>query len=80
MADRTEILEATLDSLTDGIAIFAEEGEVIFWNLAAQGITGYAAIELQAQPIPEGLAPLLSKQIRNEESRADAEQPEAAER
>ena len=76
MTDRTELLEAALDSLPDGIAVFGTEGKVIFWNQAAQGITGYAAMELLAQPIPEGLEPLLLERNRNEDSRADAEQPE----
>jgi PAS domain S-box-containing protein/diguanylate cyclase (GGDEF)-like protein len=76
MVDRTELLEAALDSLPDGIAVFGAEGEVIYWNQAAQGITGYAAMELLAQPIPEGLEPLLFERNRNEESRANAEQPE----
>ncbi len=76
MTDRTELLEAALDCLPDGIAIFATEGEVIFWNQAAQGITGYAAMELLAQPIPEGLKPLLLERNRNEGLRAETEQPE----
>ncbi len=76
MTDRTELLEAALDSLPDGIAVFGTEGKVIFWNQAAQGITGYAAMELLAQPIPEGLEPLLLERKLNEELRADAEQPE----
>jgi diguanylate cyclase (GGDEF)-like protein/PAS domain S-box-containing protein len=76
MTDRTELLEAALDSLPDGIAVFGAEGEVNFWNQAAQGITGYAAMELLAQPIPEGLGPLLLERNRNEDSPTDAEQPE----
>ena len=76
MTDRTELLEAALDSLPDGIALFGGEGEVMFWNQAAQGITGYAAMEVVTQPIPEGLEPLSLERNRSEESRADAEQPE----
>ena len=76
MTDRTELLEAALDSLPDGIAVFDTDSKVIFWNQAAQGIMGYAAIELLAQPIPEGLEPLLLERNRNEDSRAVAEQPE----
>ena len=55
MADRTELLEAALDSFPDGVAVFDAQGEVILWNQSAQGITGYPAIELLTQPIPEGL-------------------------
>jgi diguanylate cyclase (GGDEF)-like protein/PAS domain S-box-containing protein len=76
MTDRTKLLEAALDTLPDGIALFGGDGEVIFWNQAAQGITGYAAKELLAQPIPEGLEPLLLERNLEEESRAGAEQPE----
>ena len=76
MTDRTELLEAALDSLPDGIAVLGAEGEVIFWNQAAQGITGYAAMELLAQPVPEGLEPLLLERNRHEEPRADRDRPE----
>jgi diguanylate cyclase (GGDEF)-like protein/PAS domain S-box-containing protein len=76
MTDRTELLEAALDSLPDGIVLFGGDGEVMFWNQAAQGITGYAAMEVLTQPIPEGLEPLSLERNLNEESRGDAEQPE----
>ncbi len=66
MIDRTELLEAALDSLPDGVALFGTEGEVIFWNQAAQGITGYAAMDVLAQTLPKGLEPLLVEEIRNE--------------
>ncbi len=77
ITDRTELLEAALDSLPDGIAVFGAEGGVIYWNQAAQGVTGYTAIELLAQPIPEGLKPLLAERIQNEDFRADTEKPES---
>ncbi|MGB7266426.1 MAG: diguanylate cyclase [Terracidiphilus sp.] len=59
MIDRTQMLEAALDSLPEGIAVFGSAGEVIFWNQAAQSITGYAAIDLLTRPLPEGLQSLL---------------------
>ncbi|MGA2206414.1 MAG: diguanylate cyclase [Terracidiphilus sp.] len=65
MIDRTELLEAALDSLPEGVALFGAEGEVVFWNQAAQGITGYAAMDVLAQTLPEGLEPLV-EEIRNE--------------
>lgn len=80
MADRTELLEAALDSLPDGIAVLGSEDEVIFWNQAAQGITGYSAMELLAQPIPEGLAAISLEQNRNAECGLDKEQPEGRRR
>jgi diguanylate cyclase (GGDEF)-like protein/PAS domain S-box-containing protein len=59
MTDRTELLEAALDSRPDGIALLSSDGEVVFWNRAAEAITGYAGIEVLARPIPIPLGPLL---------------------
>ena len=58
MSDRIELLESALDSLPDGIALFGMEGEVVFWNQAAEAITGYAGVDLVARPVPHGLEPL----------------------
>ncbi len=58
MKDRTELLESALDSLPAGIALFGLEGEVVFWNRAAEAITGYAGLEVLGQAIPEALEPL----------------------
>lgn len=54
-----ELLEAALDNLPDGVGLLGREGEVMFWNQAAQSITGYTAIELVGRQIPEDLEPLL---------------------
>ena len=35
MTDRTELLEAAFDSLPDGMGLFGEEDEVVFWSQAA---------------------------------------------
>ena len=43
MTDRDELLEAAFDSVPEGIALLSAESEVVLWNQAAQGITGYAA-------------------------------------
>jgi PAS domain S-box-containing protein len=59
MTDRTELLEAALDSWPDGIALVDGEGLVVLWNQAAEAITGYAAMEVLAHPAPEALKPLL---------------------
>ena len=42
MTDRTELLEAALDSLPDGIVLASQEGQVMFWNRAAEAITGHS--------------------------------------
>ena len=72
MTDRTELLEAAFDSLPEGVGLFGGEGEVVFWNQAAQGITGHAAVELLGHPIPEGLEALLAAGSSKEEPHAPA--------
>ena len=60
MSDRLELLESALDSLPDGLGLLGAEGEVVFWNQAAQGITGYASGDLLGLPMPDGLEPLFA--------------------
>ncbi|MGA3129598.1 MAG: diguanylate cyclase [Terracidiphilus sp.] len=76
MTDRTELLEAALDSLPDGVCLLGGEGEVMFWNQAAQGITGYPAIELMGHPMPEDLEPLLADGSGMEKGKPPGTQPE----
>ncbi len=71
MIDRTELLEAALDSLPEGIAVFGAEGNVIFWNQAAQGITGYTAIDLLTRPLPQALESLLFDTNHNQRLQSD---------
>lgn len=59
MADRVELLEAALDSRPDGIALLDEEDTAVFWNRAAEAITGYAGMVVLGRAIPEPLEPLL---------------------
>jgi diguanylate cyclase (GGDEF)-like protein len=59
MSDRAELLEATLDSLPEGAALLGDNCEVVFWNQAAQAITGYAAQDVIGRSAPETLKPLL---------------------
>jgi PAS domain S-box-containing protein len=59
MAHCNELLEAAFDAVPEGVALVDSEGEVVLWNQAAQAITGYAAIDMLARPLPEGLEPLL---------------------
>ena len=61
MTDRTELLEATLNSLPEGIALLDEECNVVFWNQAAEAITGHAGLDLVGRPAPETLRPLLER-------------------
>jgi diguanylate cyclase (GGDEF)-like protein/PAS domain S-box-containing protein len=59
MTDRTELLEAALDSFPDGVALISGEDGVVFWNRAAQEILGYTSMDLVERPMPTGLEPLL---------------------
>jgi diguanylate cyclase (GGDEF)-like protein len=59
MSNRAELLEATLDSLSEGVGLLGENCNVVFWNQAAQAITGYPAMEMVGRPAPETLKPLL---------------------
>jgi PAS domain S-box-containing protein len=59
MTDRTELLEAALDSLPEGIALLNDECDVVFWNQAAESITGYPASEVVFKSVPETLKLLL---------------------
>jgi diguanylate cyclase (GGDEF)-like protein/PAS domain S-box-containing protein len=64
MTDRTELLEAALDSLPEGVALLDFEGNVAFWNRAAEDITGHRSVLLLSQPLPEALEPLLLEGAR----------------
>jgi diguanylate cyclase (GGDEF)-like protein/PAS domain S-box-containing protein len=68
MTDRTELLEAAFDSVPEGVGLFDGEGAMMFWNQAAQGITGYSAVECQGRQLPECLKPLLVDGSSKEES------------
>jgi PAS domain S-box-containing protein/diguanylate cyclase (GGDEF)-like protein len=59
MADRVELLEAALDSRPDGIALLDENSAVVFWNRAAEAITGYAGMELLGRTIPDPMESLV---------------------
>jgi diguanylate cyclase (GGDEF)-like protein/PAS domain S-box-containing protein len=59
MSDRTELLESALDSLPDGMGVFSEADEVVWWNPAAEAITGFAGMDLLQRPVPAVLEPLL---------------------
>ncbi|MGA3011017.1 MAG: diguanylate cyclase [Terracidiphilus sp.] len=59
MADRTELLEVALNGLPEGLALLDNEGQIMFWNRAAEAITGYFSAELLARQAPEPLEPLL---------------------
>ncbi len=55
MADRTELLEAALDSLTEGVALADHGGRVVLWSRAAEIITGFAGGEIVGHCVREML-------------------------
>ncbi len=59
MTDRLEMLEAVLDSLPEGIAFAGLDGQIMFWNRAAEAITGHAGIDLLRRPVREVLESLI---------------------
>jgi two-component system, chemotaxis family, sensor kinase Cph1 len=73
MAERIDLLEAALDSLPDGFAVVDLEGHVAFWNRAATGITGHAAVDLLGRPLLDTLETLIVGGTRKWVEQTDAE-------
>ncbi len=65
MGQSNELLEAAFDAVPEGVALLGMEGEVVLWNQAAQGMTGYAAIDVLSRALPEGLHGLLQGDAAN---------------
>jgi diguanylate cyclase (GGDEF)-like protein/PAS domain S-box-containing protein len=59
MIERTDLMEAALDNRPDGIALLGADDQIVFWNRAAEAITGYTGVEVLSQPIPAPLEALL---------------------
>jgi GGDEF domain-containing protein len=63
MTDLVELLEAAIDSLTEGLALLHWDSrgpcEVVFWNQAAAAITGHNGVELVGRTVPEALQALI---------------------
>jgi len=68
MTNRTELFEAALDSIPDGVALLGEEGEVVFWSRNAAAITGFDRADLTGRAIPAALEPLLAEAALPEEA------------
>lgn len=58
MNDRSELVEAALDVYSEGLALLDPDGRVVFWNRAAETMTGYSGPDVLGRPIPEALEPL----------------------
>jgi PAS domain S-box/diguanylate cyclase (GGDEF) domain len=72
IVDRTELLESALDSLQEGVALFGMEGEVAFWNEAAEETTGYPGVDVMGHGVPHGLEPLSPENALQKEWRPAA--------
>lgn len=59
MAERSELFEATLSSMTEAVAIISPESVLVYWNPAAESLTGFSSVELVGRPLPENLDPIL---------------------
>jgi PAS domain S-box-containing protein/diguanylate cyclase (GGDEF)-like protein len=55
---REELLAAALSELEEGVAVLDAESQVLFWNPAAQGISGYLSAELLGRKLPDGFSQL----------------------
>ncbi|WP_263356466.1 sensor domain-containing diguanylate cyclase [Acidicapsa ligni] len=53
--DHTEILEAALDTLSEGIVVLDEDSRIVFWSAAASAITGHQRADLLSRPCPADL-------------------------
>lgn len=73
MCDRTEMLEAALNSLPDGFALVGTDGNIAFWNQAAEAITGYTGAGVVGQPIRTTLETLVLGGAREWMQQTDTE-------
>ena len=65
MIDNSELMEAALERFPEGLALLGRDGAVVFWNRAAENITGFPNIDVQARDMPWGLEPLLHRGSRD---------------
>jgi diguanylate cyclase (GGDEF)-like protein/PAS domain S-box-containing protein len=75
MADRTELIEAALESFPQGVALLDEERNVVLWNRAAAEISGFAAIDLVGHSVPNSFWPLLNFLASGGADKAPGSQP-----
>lgn len=65
MEERNELMEAALESFPEGIALLGKDGQVHYWNRAAEEISGFPRIEVVGRPTPWALEPLLHEEARD---------------
>lgn len=59
MAGREDLMEAALDVYPEGLALLDGDGRVVFWNRAAEAITGFARAGVVGRLLPQALEPLV---------------------
>ncbi len=73
MKDRVELFEAALDCLSEGFAFADLDGQVRFWNRAAEEITGYPSVDVLGRPVRAALEKLIVGGARQWVHETDAE-------
>ena len=59
MSGRVELMEAALEAHPDGVALLDAAGQVLFWNRAAETMTGFGGIEMIGRSTPWALEQLV---------------------
>jgi GGDEF domain-containing protein len=73
MADRAELLEAALDVYREGLALLDGEDRVIFWNRAAESVTGFPSVQVLGRHMPGALEGLTSCPVWDTDNRNSCE-------
>lgn len=60
-------MEAALDCFPEGVALTDEAGQVVFWNHAAESMTGFPGIEIVGRQTPWAVEPLLIREEAEED-------------
>ena len=58
MTERAELVEAALDVYREGLGLLDGDERVVFWNRAAELMTGFSGAEVIGRRLPEALEPL----------------------
>lgn len=75
MADRAELIESALDVYPEGLALLDKAGRVVFWNRAAEVLTGHCGAHLIGRELPQALEPLICWTAVERAEPQDDEQP-----
>lgn len=60
MVDRGELVEAALDGYPEGVALLDGEERAVFWNQAAETLTGFIAADVLGRALPDSLKGLIA--------------------